>query len=78
MNMKRSGSDNYISFLLRLWRTGANGKATWRASLESPMDGQRLNFAALKELYSYLESLIQEPGQSPAIDHDTAVEEFNE
>jgi hypothetical protein len=46
----------YISYLLRLWRVSRTGKPVWRASLESPLTGQRLAFANLADLFAFLES----------------------
>jgi hypothetical protein len=46
-------SPHYLSFLLRLW--GA-GQGTWRASLESPMTGERHGFASLKDLFAFLQA----------------------
>ena len=47
---------NYASYLLRLWRAEEDGQPVWRASLESTMDGQRLNFASLEALIAFLET----------------------
>jgi len=52
----------YLSYLLRLWQSGRQDKAVWRASLESPMTGERQSFADLKELFSFLEAQAQEIG----------------
>ena len=45
----------YISYLLRMWRSGESEHATWRASLEDPMTGQRHEFHTLSDLYIFLE-----------------------
>ena len=58
----------YISFLLRLWQTEGNGELVWRISLETPQDGERIAFASLAALLSYLEREIGEdewPGRDP-------------
>jgi hypothetical protein len=44
----------YFSYMLRLWQTGREGEATWRASLEDPHTGERCGFASLEELFSFL------------------------
>ena len=44
----------YISYLVRLWRVRGRGKPIWRASLESPQTGQRLGFANLADLFTFL------------------------
>jgi hypothetical protein len=45
----------YQSYLLRLWRTGSQGAAVWRASLESAQTGERHSFADLASLFAFLE-----------------------
>lgn len=44
----------YLSYLLRLWQTGS--QPIWRASLESPLTGERQGFASLQELFTFLET----------------------
>ena len=43
----------YKAYLLRLWRE--NQEAAWRALLENPNKSERLAFATLSELVTYLE-----------------------
>jgi len=44
----------YAAYLLRLWQArGADGMI-WRASLESVLSGERLSFADIEELLSFL------------------------
>ena len=45
----------YLSYLLRLWRTSSHGHAVWRASLESAQTGERRGFADLASLLAFLE-----------------------
>ena len=45
----------YQSYLLRLWRISNQGKAVWRASLESAQTGERRTFADLASLVAFLE-----------------------
>jgi hypothetical protein len=47
------GSD-YISYLLRLWRTSTDGQAVWRASLTDPLTAERIGFADLDALFEFL------------------------
>jgi hypothetical protein len=42
----------YLSYLLRLWRTGET--RPWKASLEDPQTGQRLGFKSLDALFKFL------------------------
>ena len=53
MKVMKDKSPYYLSYLLRLW--GA-GKGAWRASLESPMTGERHGFASLKDLFAFLQA----------------------
>ena len=46
----------YLSYLLRLWQSGSEDRRVWRASLESPLQGERLGFTSLKELFAFLET----------------------
>ena len=44
----------HAAYLLRLWQArGADGMI-WRASLESVLSGERLSFADIEELLSFL------------------------
>ncbi|MCB0167533.1 MAG: hypothetical protein KDI79_25110 [Anaerolineae bacterium] len=51
-----SKEQRYVSYLLRLWPISSEGRLLWRASLESPKTGQRLGFANLVELFTFLEN----------------------
>jgi hypothetical protein len=46
--------DDYASYLLRLWRSARDGQLTWRASLESTRDGQRVEFGSGEALVAFL------------------------
>jgi len=46
--------DNYVSYLLRLRRSDRDGLPIWRASLESTLDGQRLEFGSVEALIAFL------------------------
>jgi hypothetical protein len=46
----------YLSYLLRLWRTGTGETWTWRASLEDARTGERQGFASLNLLFAFLEN----------------------
>jgi hypothetical protein len=45
------------SYLLRLWRTDGPGVSNWQASLETPENGERIGFASLEELFTFLMDL---------------------
>jgi hypothetical protein len=53
---------DYRSYLLRLWRVGAE-EAAWRASLESPHTGEHFGFASLEDLFAFLETEVREVAQ---------------
>ena len=48
---------DYFSYLLRLWRTGAD--TPWKASLEDPHTGERQGFGSLEALFAFLNSLLE-------------------
>ena len=50
--MKEIGN-NYYAFLLRLWRE--NDASPWRSSLQDSRTGEKVGFANLGQLSSYLE-----------------------
>lgn len=45
------------AYLLRLWRSGANG--SWRASLQSVRSGERHMFPDLETLFAFLIEHVQ-------------------
>ena len=47
---------SYISYLLRMWRSGQDEEAIWQASLECPLTGERQGFASLKDLWTFLQA----------------------
>jgi hypothetical protein len=53
--MKNIKNPNRISYLLRLWHSDGQ----WRASLEIPGTGKRIGFANLEQLFAYLMDLIE-------------------
>ena len=62
MNEQQS---DYLSYLLRLWQVGEEGRAdgvaekrVWRASLEHPTPTQRRGFACLDDLFDFLRQQI--------------------
>ncbi len=61
--MKTSPLEGYLSYLLRLWQAGDDPRASWRASLESPMTGSRQNFASLDDLFTHLKNLVEAADQ---------------
>jgi hypothetical protein len=55
---------DYVSYLLRMWqdsgdvRTHPPKEALWRASLQSPLTGERIGFRDLELLFAYLRAQI--------------------
>ena len=55
---KKDMTEAYRSYLLRVWLE-PNDPSTWRAILESPVNGERHGFANLSALFMYLEQETQ-------------------
>lgn len=47
------------SYLLRLWRSNGPEETGWQASLEDPHTGERIGFANLEHLFTYLIELTK-------------------
>jgi hypothetical protein len=60
----------YLSYLLRLWRTGSEENPVWRVSLETPGTGERRGFAGLKDLFDFLQAQTEIPPKQN-LDPDT-------
>jgi hypothetical protein len=60
-------SHAYISYLLRMWRSGEADHAVWHASLEDPMTGTRHGFRTLPELFAFLEGRSQSKNEQAAL-----------
>lgn len=58
-------TQNYRSFLLRLWRSSQDPSEPWQASLECPQTGKRWGFARLSALYAFLDALGEEQSTGP-------------
>ena len=55
---------DYMSYLLRMWRTGSEEDGAWLASLTNPFTGEQLGFATLNELFTFLQSRVDDPKPS--------------
>ncbi len=71
---RSEGKKQYLSFMLRMWRANGEGKAAWRASLESPHTGESIGFASLEELFTFLR---QQAGVAPTQMTIEVVEQTN-
>ena len=61
----------YLSYLLRVWRTGGEEDGVWLASLTNPFTGDNLGFASLSEVCAFLQSRVDErerPASEPERD----------
>ena len=47
-------AQDYVAYLLRMWRERSGESTRWRASLQDPHSGERMGFAGLEELFGYL------------------------
>ena len=66
-----SDGDNYASYLLRLKRSERNGQPSWRASLESTRDGQKLEFNSVEALVAFVQDRFgQGQGGAPGRKED--------
>jgi hypothetical protein len=54
----KSRRQKYLSYLLRLWRTGSEEDGVWLASLTNPFTGEHLGFASLEQLLAFLQSQV--------------------
>jgi hypothetical protein len=52
----------YQSYLLRLWESNEKGEHVWRASVESPLTGERRGFATLQALFAFLRAQTEDIG----------------
>jgi hypothetical protein len=53
-------TQRYRAYLLRLWQTGEDDAAVWRALLEDPRTGERRGFADLASLFAFLNDTCRE------------------
>jgi hypothetical protein len=56
-------AQQYLAYLLRLWRAKQNNENGWRASLESPHTGEVRGFASLDLLVEFLREQTQKNGE---------------
>ena len=57
MTQERQGTgqpQDYLAYLLRLWREQGGETTRWRASLQDPHSGEKFGFAHLDELVAFL------------------------
>src|SRR4051794_26515390 len=54
MNIEQSEQPDYLSYLMRVWRTPTDSGHTWRASLEEPRTQEVHGFKDLQSLFAFL------------------------
>lgn len=64
MTDKHAGPD-YLAFLIRLWREDKN---LWRGTLENPHTGDRLTFADVAALLTYVQQQTAGPPSDIEVD----------
>ena len=52
----------YLSYLLRVWRSEPGRAGGWRASLENPHTGERVGFASLEQLFAFVMEQTEQEG----------------
>jgi hypothetical protein len=59
---------NYISYLVRLWRSGESN--AWRATLQDPHTGQQFRFETVESLFVFLQDQLGQSVRAPAAPSD--------
>lgn len=59
-------SEDYMAYLLRLWRVRDVGVSQWRASLEDAETGERRGFADIDRLCEFLQQQCREANDKPS------------
>lgn len=54
--MPNDERQDYLAYMVRLWRAEGDEEPVWRASVESPHTGERHVFANVSALIAFLES----------------------
>ena len=52
--MPNDDRQDYLAYMVRLWRAEEDGGPVWRASVESPHTGERQTFANMELLIAFL------------------------
>jgi hypothetical protein len=60
--MPNDDRQDYLAYMVRLWRAEEDGGPVWRASVESPHTGERQTFANIELLIAFLK---EKTGQNP-------------
>ena len=58
-------TEQYFSFLLRLWHTSMQDQSIWRVTLENPHTHEIIGFDSLEALFVYLQDLASQQSADP-------------
>ncbi len=58
--MSNRQQQDYLAYMLRVWKACTDEGPIWRASLESPHTGERQAFADLTALFAFLQERTEE------------------
>ncbi len=59
-------SEDYLAYLLRLWRVRDVDESQWRASLEDAETGERRGFANIERLCEFLQQQCVDANDKPS------------
>jgi hypothetical protein len=59
-----SPPDSYQAYIIRLWQAGSDGR--WRALLQSVHTSEKMHFANLESLFTYLQAQTTDSDESIA------------
>jgi len=51
---------DYVAYLVRLWKVGNGDETTWRVSVENPHTGERHGLASLEALFDFLREKVKD------------------
>ena len=68
MSSQRGKQPDYLSYLIRMWRTHSGDALVWRAALEDPLTQETWRFDDLPSLMAFLQAQTAPAGHggSPA------------
>ena len=62
--------ENYLSFLLRIWKSGISENPDWRISIENTLTRELVAFDSLEGLVEYLNILVREDAANDTTSFD--------
>jgi len=61
-----SDTDDYVAYLLRMWREDMNGERSWRAALRDALTLEERHFANVEALIGFLHEEYSHSSADPA------------